>query len=1712
VLPPVAALVAPSEIGTVCGASADTLLLDGSASFGFDGQPGVYEWSYAVTVNGSFSSERPLFASDMAGAFSAKNDTVTLTSDLLRVDTVYRFSLRVRRSAIPSTNVATVQVTKRDRSIVKVTATGPPLAYRSVQSALTAFPTLCANAGGVQTPTSTIRHVLAGTATFLYQWTQTGGPAIPPTTLTWTEYRLRLPAFMLNTFEHYAFSVRVSLADASVEPAFANVTLPVVPVTPVALIAGAQYRALPFDDALALDARTSFDPDYVPRGVAKLDFFWQFPQLMAATPVTAACQAQDDALIYTWRTLNNTDAMLTLPAGHNLLCPGLQYKFSVVVSHRDPPAEFLPVQVGTAFTIVVATAKPPDPVGDTQVHTIEVAISHLDADKYVLHAFPATGAKLRLQGTVTHEMITYEGVLDGSFQSVAVEAAHVTDSHTGVAVEGGLTLTYLWAEVHSYINARDAANLLATADRSPLVLKPGVLSQVFAALITFRLTAELHDAAGALLATGFSQVNVRVNTAPTVDSVAIGALEGTAGTTKFSVECLGASDADQPLSYSFAYLTNDMSLAAITLTDRLTSSRAEVILPAGEVGVVCYAFDKFGLQSLPSAPTLPIVVGPLQLVVTVLANGTCVLADSIAAQLQPALVAAQSLATTLQQVNAFYSSAGAAGCAAFDCSMFDLLVGAVDAAAAAARENNEVTNAMVEQVASTIATLTSNSTITACAGPFALVSTILNDLVFAVATANAGTNTSVPSLGNGVTTGISDAVLTIVGESLSAIITSISGTANATAETCAQFEGVAATVSGLLTASSSGSVAGESSTGINTQEIKTSSTRVDGSSSASSAPADGSVSFDFGAAAVNQSSSTPACVDVRVVEFNSSAARACRPASQPPASPTGADRSLRVGGKETGIDAPVSNVVRADIFDCAGNKMNVSNLAVPISFLLVIDADTQLDASDVLSRCPDDSSYLPNSGAIANQTQQVNKEVQCSYWSDELKDWSTDGCVVADANVTTADGKQAVRCECTHLTEFAILLREANSLDKSSCNLSPAGVFGSMLFLVFACLFTLMLLVGLRQTYYVAWVFKLKNKLMLGQHVLLCLVCFFRIVICVIYYTLQYATVRAYIEFKAVAAISGVPYILMIWLFSTLLISWISIFYAVRESIASLQGDTFKKWKPYFVVGNVIVTLVFGSLFVLLALSTDAVARQEMTLAGSLLYASLVLAMSSAYARYGYGLRVELSRDFASQSAQRLCKVGVVFSVCFLGEAIIWVLSGVAPGLFFAHFGLVNSVFFTLDLIALTCILLVSYKTLMGAVADKKSKRYKPKKFVPRGIAAVMKGSKGPKAVVPTSQNATTVIVAGGATASPVIGVRNESTAAAPSPGHGSATGAPDTPATAAAAAAPPRVARLPFNAPPARGQTVRTGCKDADRRLFYDQAFARLAQPLETTRVFLAGRGDVDVEWFGPSGELGSPAEASSTTSDGVGFDLADLDALARSRTILSDTVTTLSPSSDGDVDNVGGSQPTKQHDAGEVASGSSVSSVPTDMLFLSESDWKGPTWTGSSGDVSDSRADADAQRDAGEAASVSSVSSVPTEMLLMSFTTPSPSSPESPESDWKDPAVSEVVIIGGHDDSGGGSTRAAGAAVASQVGTTGEVSVEERALVGSLHKFDAVEQGIYDDIMRHMDGQAWDSSSFSKNLSSGGVSPTSSLGAHEQEIEPKTLVGAVTHWFTHI
>jgi hypothetical protein len=928
------------------------------------------------------------------------NDTVTLPSNRFAIDTPYTFTLRVLRPApgrlqgpVPSLTVTTT-VVRRDRSLLKVTTTAPVSVRRALSSSVVAAVAICTQS----LPAASLvrRRLLASPASGMaYQWSQLDGPQVPTTVTSYDKFRVFFPSYTLTTFATYTFRVVVSSSDLTIAPANANVTFDVLPSTPIALIAGAQYRSLVYDSALTLDASASLDPDYFERGSTKLAFFWPFPTLTAATPVTAACQAQHDAFIFTWTTLDLTLSQLVLPALSNLLCAGLEYRFTVVVSHADLPAKFANTPTSSAFTIVVADAVLEPLVAGTTLHSLVVAIEPLDTDRYVLAAFPP-GEELRLQATVTHTVVTYAQAQGGANTTAVVETSRVEDTHTGIDIEDGYRLVYRYSETHAYFDARDAINLAGTPDVSSLILGTSTLSPSLAGIVTtLRLDVTLVSPDGVVEATAFSKLDVTLNAPPTVDFASIDATSGIAGTTQFAVECVGAADPDEPLSFSFAYAFTNAPTEFVPLTGRESSPRADVVLPVGTLFVVCYAFDSFGAQSLPSVATSLVTVAPLLFLVEPNANGTSSASSTLVDLLAPAVLVQQSVAESLQQINSYFTSILVENCALLECSVYDVFVAAIASLATTAIANDELTDATAQQLSFSLAVITQNSTIGACPVAFTSAVATIENILAAVNTTNTGTNSSTPVGNPGLSPGGAITALTALSGATSSL--------GSAATTCEQFEAVNALVDAILVASSAGSLAGEASAAIETGSFIASTTRVDGaelpSTSAVTSTSSGDVLFDFPIESV----ADLACADIQVVVYAAPTAAACRSDASAAAAAAAADaigRSTLLDTSGSGLDQPVSNIVKADIVDCAGNVIDVNNLTVPVSFLVPLSLNAPLSPATLAETCDVDLSYLPNGEDIESKTVVVEKEIECSFFDEDTQQWSSDGCVVADNNVS----------------------------------------------------------------------------------------------------------------------------------------------------------------------------------------------------------------------------------------------------------------------------------------------------------------------------------------------------------------------------------------------------------------------------------------------------------------------------------------------------------------------------------------------------------------------------------------------------------------------------------------------------------------------------------------------------------------------------------------
>jgi hypothetical protein len=176
---------------------------------------------------------------------------------------------------------------------------------------------------------------------------------------------------------------------------------------------------------------------------------------------------------------------------------------------------------------------------------------------------------------------------------------------------------------------------------------------------------------------------------------------------------------------------------------------------------------------------------------------------------------------------------------------------------------------------------------------------------------------------------------------------------------------------------------------------------------------------------------------------------------------------------------------------------------------------------------------------------------ECRFWDEVLEVFISDGCHVADSNFTSPNGQRSVKCQCNHLTEFAIVESITETRSGLKCGRS---VFGSIIFLIFAIIYFSFLLL----TFYVCLQFakylalwqlsKLKSYYVLCfQFILVATVASLRVILCLIYFYLQYESVQKTIRLKAVGFMSGVIYILLLWTFMLLVFSWAAAYNSSKE-------------------------------------------------------------------------------------------------------------------------------------------------------------------------------------------------------------------------------------------------------------------------------------------------------------------------------------------------------------------------------------------------------------------------------------------------------------------------------------------------------------------------------------------------------------------------------------
>jgi hypothetical protein len=173
---------------------------------------------------------------------------------------------------------------------------------------------------------------------------------------------------------------------------------------------------------------------------------------------------------------------------------------------------------------------------------------------------------------------------------------------------------------------------------------------------------------------------------------------------------------------------------------------------------------------------------------------------------------------------------------------------------------------------------------------------------------------------------------------------------------------------------------------------------------------------------------------------------------------------------------------------------------------------------------------------------------------------------------------------------------------------------------------------------------------------------------------LVYYKLYTSMDLNIIITISAIPQIFLSWVFTLLIFAWVAI-------LKKAEDVSFKKFVPYLIGINVVLIVAQTTFYVLLAFTSQH--SHEIATIGATLASAVNVTLSIFFGIYGYKLVRALTRDFASKFAPKLVFVGASFSTALVLQSIVVMVSTYLPDVWEKHFILLNSVYFSLDVVML---------------------------------------------------------------------------------------------------------------------------------------------------------------------------------------------------------------------------------------------------------------------------------------------------------------------------------------------------------------------------------------------------------------------------------------------
>lgn len=278
------------------------------------------------------------------------------------------------------------------------------------------------------------------------------------------------------------------------------------------------------------------------------------------------------------------------------------------------------------------------------------------------------------------------------------------------------------------------------------------------------------------------------------------------------------------------------------------------------------------------------------------------------------------------------------------------------------------------------------------------------------------------------------------------------------------------------------------------------------------------------------------------------------------------------------LDVSVSQHSSDDVYRRCRPSSTENPTIGPVTVITIRNTQDNVGSANVSFLMPvDEASMRKHCSANTDQ-------LQCGWWDRDH--WSTDGCKAT--SVVQRNATSFVVCECTHLTEFALLLLHPDGCGVSASSLAGFAAFMALyvaggFFAVGQCvrLWTPFLDVRTRDV----------ARELLTQHARLAILCILRAVTCAVGSRLFPVPVAV------LGIIAALPYLLIFWVYSNLIFHW----GAIHHLSLKMGELAFSVVRPAFLAINAAVMVLIVFLFVTFSYVESESARMNIAEAGTAL-------------------------------------------------------------------------------------------------------------------------------------------------------------------------------------------------------------------------------------------------------------------------------------------------------------------------------------------------------------------------------------------------------------------------------------------------------------------------------------------------------------------------------